>query len=530
MYQFIPHYNVAQWLDRWATKRGQKTAVLDSDLNISVTYKDLAHRSLLLAKGLLALNIKKGDVVSVLLENSVEFLEVFFACTRIGALFTPFSFRWSTSDLITTIKHCRPKCLITSRALIDPHLDMLETECKDLLSNTLFIDHTPSYSSLLATGEREELLLPEIGPEDPQVLMYTAGTTSRPKGCVLPYRKALYNVLNAQLCFGLNEEDRALCALPLFHSGGLFIQAVPTLCSGGTLILMKRVRGDPHRILVNLERHQATSFVGVAFHARLLAEAEGVEETYKLGSMRYWSFGGEVIPTWVVAKLQAKWPHIAVSSCYGTSETSLAVALSPTHRDAYSFKFSKETGRFPAGRVMFYCDVKLVDDNGKEVGVGEVGEVLIKGPITFLGYWLDKERTREVFDNDGWFHTGDLAMLDDEGYVYIVDRKSNVIKSGGEKILATKVEEVLRSHPNVAEAAVIGVPNDKWGERPYAFVVPRPGATLTVEELFKFCEQHLSKIERPDYIKIINELPKTGPSKVSRWRLRELALESMRSS
>jgi len=512
-------FNVADWLDRWAFKRPLKTAVIDADEGLSATYAELSAKSKRLAGGINAEGLRKGDRLAVLLENSIEFLELFFACSRLGVLFTPLSFRWSKQDMEVVLKHCSPKLLVASKQLLENYDGVKALEELP----TLLVES--NYSSLLKEGVMEV----SLNAEDPQVLMYTAGTTGRPKGCILPYRKTVFNVLNAQLSFGLTEEDRALCALPLFHSGGLFIQAVPTLCSGGTVILIKRVRGDPHRVLSNLERHRATNFLGVAFHARLLAQAQGAEEEYRLRSMRFWAFGGEAIPLRVIEELQRKWPHIAVSSCYGTTETSLAIAMTPTHREASSFKLAKETGRFPAGKAMFYCDVKLVDEHGKEVKVGEVGEVLIRGPTVFTGYWLDPERTKEAVDEEGWFHTGDLAVMDEEGYVYIVDRRSNVIKSGGEKILATKIEEVILQHPKVAEVAVVAVPDEKWGERPYAFVVPKEGFTLTPEEVLDFCRQHLSKIEVPDYVQLLTELPRAGPSKVARWRLKEIAMAKLRA-
>ena len=505
------HYNVALWLQQRAKTHGAKTAVVELDSNRKVSYAELNEHSSCLAAGLSRLGLRKGDRLAVLMENRVELLELFYACSKLGVVFTPLSFRWTSKELSTTIKHCSPKSLVAEEELLKGKEEALkEVSCVYSLGEGVL--GYQSYEELLSTGTGEALA--KVNPEDVQTLMYTAGTTGSPKGCLLPYRKTLHNVLNAQLTFGLNEADVALCTLPLFHSGGLFIQAVPTLCTGGTLLLLRRVRGDPHRLLEALEKGKATWFLGVAFHAKLLAGLEKAEDTYRLEAMRFWAFGGEAIPYDVVEKLQVKWPHIALSFCYGTTETSLSIALPPSKRRVSSYLLAKSTRRAPAGKPMPHCEVKI----------SEEGEILVKGPIVFLGYHENPEATAKAFDEDGWYHTGDLAIMDEEGYIYVVDRLYNVIKSGGEKILATEVEEVLLSHPAIADAAVVGVPDEKWGERPIAFVVLKPGFEEEPEQLKAFCASRLAKFKVPDKIIFVEELPRAGPDKVARGGLRKLVL------
>ena len=505
-------FNVADLLDGWASKRGWKEAVVDLEEGRSVTYAELSQYSSELAAGLLKLGLRKGDRVAVLMENSPALLEVFYACSKAGLVFTPLSFRWSLHELEAALKHCSPRALIGDEDLLaSMGLEAARRAGVGYVACTKPPRHldTPHYAELRTRRGEVEV---ELGPEDPHALLYTAGTMGRPKACLLPYRKTFFNVLNDQLAFSLGEADRALCALPLFHSGGLFIQAVPTLSTGGTLLLMKRVRGDAERLLSYMEDAQATWFLGVAYHAKLIASHERAAQRFKLESMRFWAFGGEPIPCSVIARLQEKWPHIAVAFCYGSTETSLTVALPPSRRRVDSYRLVAKTGRTPAGWPMYFCQVKLSED----------GELLVRGPVVFKEYLGNPEASAKAFDEEGWYRTGDLAVVDEEGLIYVVDRVSNVIKSGGEKILASEVEEALLSHPAVEEAVVIGVADEKWGERPVALVALRKGSHATPDELRKHCLERLAKFKTPDAIIIVDELPRSGPSKVSRAQLREL--------
>lgn len=512
------------WVKRWAETRGDKYALIDAETERTCTYGELNAKSNTLANNLVAKGYRKGDRLVVVLENSIEMVEVYLACAKTGLIFIPLSPRITPLELKAQITRCKPRGLITTQ-------DMA-THFKNLGIAEIYVTPSsddPRFENYTSLFKPPKPSYPElewcIEPEDLHLILYTGGTTGRPKGCMLPYRKTFYNTLNDHLVFGLTENDTYLCSLPLFHSGGLNIILVPTLYAGGTVVLMKRIRGDPARILENLEKYKATAFLGVAYHAKLINSLPDAEKRYKLECLRYWGFGGEPIPYSVVEALQRKWPHVAVMTCYGTTETSLAIALPPTRKSVSMFKLASSLGRMPAGKVMFYSEVKVVSENGKEVGRNEVGEVLIKGPTVFSGYWEDPEKTREAIDKDGWFHTGDLALIDEDGYIYVVDRRSHIIKSGGEKISAAEVEEVISQHHKVADVAVIGAPDEKWGERPVAFIVPKEGERISYEEIRKFCEGKLAKYKIPDKIKVVAELPRTGPGKVAKWVLKQRYLD-----
>ncbi len=535
--------NPGEWVERHSQLRGSKIAVRDIDTGNNLTYKELNNRSNALGNKFLDLGLKKGERIGLLLKNRVEFIEIYFACAKTGVTFVPFNIRLSHHEIINQIIHCQPKILFIGSETASLAQKVKEQREKLISNLTIyFLDDSHKKEPIEAAGkdmfcnyselfEEVNYSYPrppwEILQEDVQLILYTAGTTGQPKGCMLPYRKTIYNTLNDQHAYGLTERDVFLCTLPLFYSGGLNIITIPTIYVGGEVVLLWGIKGDPERILGNIEKYRVTAFLGVAYHAKLINNYPNANEKYGLKSLRYWSFGGEPIPFNVIRDLQRKWPHVAVASSYGTTETSLAATFTPTRENIEKIKFARKIGKFPVGKQMFYSPIKIVNEKGEEVGSFEPGEILIGGPTLFKGYWKDPEKTREAIDKEGYFHTGDIAMKDEEGNIYVVDRKSNIIKSGGEKIYAAEIEEIILQHPKVADVAVIGIEDKKWGERPIAFLVPKKQASLKVEEVVRLCREKLAKFKVPDKVIIMSELPRTSSGKTVKWKLKELYKETL---
>jgi len=338
-------------------------------------------------------------------------------------------------------------------------------------------------------------------PEEPHVIMYTSGTTGAPKGAVLSYRKTLFNCLNADIFFKLHFDDIMLIILPLFHSGGLFIQASPILYKGGTLIIHPKFNAAG--TYGDIERYKVTKFLGVpTIYKALLKKDPNI--TRDVSTLKVSAIGGEkVTPELQASCRDAGFP---VRQIMGQTETSILFWAS--EEDSI-----KKPGT--VGRPVFHSEVILMDDAGREVKTGEIGEISVRGSIMMKEYWQDPVKTEETIRN-GWLHTGDLARMDEDGYFFLVDRVKNMYISGGENVYPVEVETVLKTHKAVKDAAVVGVPHEEWGETGKAFVVLRKGTDTTCESLLSHCEMQLARYKWPNEIVFCEEFPRTALGKVKK--------------
>lgn len=514
--------NLGLFLTRRALLEPEKTAVIDPACQ-PVTFQQLDARTNRLAHGLIRLGVEPGDRVGLLLANGVEFLECFFALAKIGAIVAPINFRLAPPEIEYIIEDCGLRTLIYGAEFaslleaVIPRVAVREFICvggSDAQGRQGMI----SYDALLAespSAEPDQPLahargtVPNIrgAGDDPLLIMYTSGTTGRPKGAVMTHRHLFWASASLMFTLDYRPEDRILLALPLYHIGAL-IQAVFHVHKGLTSVLMRSF--DPVKMLETIERERVTIFLAVApMLQAMLPALEG--QSCDLSSLRWVMAGAAPVPVSLIhAYLRL---GVRIQQVYGTTENIGPGAIIGPEKAA------EKVGS--AGLPFFHLDLKLVAESGNPVKAGEVGEILLRGPHVINEYWNNPDATAETI-RDGWLHTGDLGRQDEDGYLTIVDRKKDMIISGGENIYPAEVESVLCAHPKIAEVAVIGQPDEKWGESPCAVVVVKPGQSLTAGEVIDFCQGRLARYKIPKRAVFSDApLPRGATGKVLKPVLRE---------
>jgi fatty-acyl-CoA synthase len=498
--------NVGQWIRKRADLHPDKTVIIFKDERIS--YGRLNQRSNMAAGALMSMGVRKGDRVAALLLNCPQFMELYFACSKIGAIFLPLNFRLTAHELEYQMRDSSPKALFFSGALsevVGSLKGLLEKEdFRYLQVGDRGRADTASYEDLIANQATHE---PDASVEfeDPQVIMYTSGTTSNAKGALLSHRKTYWNTFNAELFFGLRHDDVMLINLPLFHSGGLNVGMVPIIYKGATAVLHESF--DPEKSCADIEKYRVTLFGGVPTMYNMILRG-GYLDKYDLSSLRVLGAGGEAVPLFLIEEYQKL--GVPFIQLFGQTETSIICSLS----EADSVRKAGSIGR-----PVFHAEVKIVNEQGEETAPGEVGEIILSGPTLMTGYWNNPEATAETI-RDGWLHTGDLAYRDDEGFLYFADRKKDMFISGGENVYPAEVESVLSEHPKISEVAVIGVSDETWGEVGEAYIVPVGVETVTEEEIKEFCDGKLARYKIPKRIVMVDEMPRTASGKVRKHLLR----------
>ena len=510
----IKSMNIAWWVQRWKELWPDKTALIYEGQ--PMTYAQLHNRANRTGCWLQSMGIEKGDRVAVMLGNCPEFIELYLACARLGAIFVPVNFRLVGPELVYILKNSRPRLFVFGDRYLDiiKPLKLTRNRPPVMLAcvgaSPEDADEIPDYTAETAAFDgKSPFLTKSLGPADPEephVIMYTSGTTGRPKGAVLSHRKTFFNSLNADIFFRLQFDDIMLIILPLFHSGGLFIQASPALYKGATMVIHPRF--DPYRTYEDIGRYRVTKFLGVpTVYRALLNIAES--RRGDISSLRVCAIGGEKTTPELLAECSRAGFHLR--QIMGQTETSILLWAS-----------EEDSLRKPGtvGRPVFHAEVDLVDRAGRPVQAGEVGEIVVSGSIMMKEYWQDPVKTEQTIRN-GRLHTGDLARKDEEGYFYLMDRASDMFISGGENVYPAEVERVLRQHPGVEEVAVIGVPDDTWGEVGCAYVKRRPGSELTAGELIAYCDGRLARYKRPKQVVFCQDFPCTTLGKIRKSLLRD---------
>ncbi len=512
----INSMNVAWWVKRWAEISPDKPAVVFDDTPMS--YAGLHRRAETVAAWLQDLGIEKGDRVACLLDNCPQFVELYLACARLGAIFVPFNFRLATPEIAYLLGNSRPRLFVVRDHLAEKVLPLdLHAFRPPLLLAVVgdvdraggrFLDYDRASA---ACDGRRPFVTSSLGPadpEEPQVVMYTSGTTGHPKGAVLSFKKTFFNCLNANIFFKVNYDDRMLVILPLFHSGGLFIQSTPILYHGGTLVLHERF--DPARVYRDIERYRVTKLLGVPTVYRALLELPG-QQRGDLSSLRVCAIGGEQVTPELLRHCRDA--GFSCRQIMGQTETSILLWAS-----------EEDSLQRPGtvGRPVFHAEVRLVGEDSQPVEPGGVGEIVARGPVVMTEYWRDPERSEQAM-RGGWLHTGDLGRQDRDGYFYLVDRARDMFISGGENVYPAEVERVLCRHPAVSEAAVVGVPHPRWGEAGHAFVILQPGVLASGEEIIQHCHGELATFKVPGGITVCEEFPRTPLGKVRKFLLLEQA-------
>ena len=509
----VKSMNIAWWVKRWSELHPHKTAIIFEGRRIS--YLELHEKVNLACCWLQGLGIVKGERVAVMLGNCPEFIELFLACSRMGTIFVPVNYRLAAPELDFTLTDSSPKLFVFGDEFSEtvfklkwnnrkPQM-LLASIAECSVSNDImdYRNEVAAFNGQLPFFS--DLMSPAV-PEEPHVIMYTSGTTGQPKGAVLSHRKTFFNCLNADIFFKLHFDDIMLIVLPLFHSGSLFIQASPVIYKGATIILHKNF--DPQRTYRDIRQYQVSKFLGVPTVYKSLVKAAS-EHQADIPSLKVCAIGGEKLTAELM--VQFKEAGFSLRQIMGQTETSILL-----------WAHEEDVARKPGsvGKPVFHAEVRVVDREGHPCKPGQVGEIVVRGSIMMTEYWRDPVRTKETI-RGGWLHTGDLARMDEDGYFYFIDRAKDMFISGGENVYPAEVERVLRNHQAVEDIAVIGVPDETWGEVGYAFVIPKSGKTLRAEDLMRFCDGQLARYKWPKKVLFFSDFPYTALGKVRKTELKK---------
>lgn len=494
------------WIGRWGRAFSHKEALVDVIQNRRYTYGQLADEVHRMANFLRSgLGIGHGDRVGVLSFNRAEYIKLFFATSRLGAILVPLNFRLAPGEFIYYLEDATPKAFFFDK---DHQLIVEGLKPKVGVAHYVCFDQDNSVGQSLASVWEELPTKPppevELAETDPQLIIYTSGTTGLPKGVILTHGMITWNSFNTNIGWDLRSDDRTVLHSAMFYTAGWNVFTLPLFHCRGTNVLIQGFDAD--LILDLIQRERLTLFFAVPTMFQMLLESPKFSTT-DFSSIRFMVSGGAPLPREIFETFKAqKGTHLWEG--YGLTE------VGPNN-----FQANGKLGT--VGHPMFHVDVKLVNSSGQEVPSGEDGELLIRGDHMCAGYWNKAEATAEAI-REGWFHTGDLARIDEDGHLSIVGRKKDMLISGGINIYPAEIEWVIETHPQVAGAAVIGVPDEKWGEVGKAVLELHPGGTLTFEELQAYLHSRLGKFKIPKYMVIVDELPRTVASgKVQKFILKK---------
>jgi fatty-acyl-CoA synthase len=501
-------------LGKRANLTPDRQALYDVYTGEAYTFAQLNQRANRLANFMRArYGISKGDRVSILGYNGISYVDLLFGLGKIGAVFAPLNWRLTARELNYIIHDCQPKALICGPEFTGVLEEIRSsTPIPAIISlEGADIPAVEAYEELLQGAHPSEPARPELDSEDACCILYTSGTTGRPKGAVLPHRQVLWNAINTVVSWGLSEKDISPILTPMFHSGGLFVFLVPLFYIAGQVILTRTF--DPEETLKLIVERKCTVILGVPTLFQVWMNTAYFKEADFSHVHFFISGGAPCPPSLIRAWNQAK--GVVMRQGYGLTEVGVN-CFSMTDQDAL-----RKAGS--VGKPIFHSDMRLVDENDTDVAGGEPGELIISGPTVCTGYWNNAQATENAL-KQGWFHTGDMVCTDKEGYYYIVGRYKDMIISGGENIYAAEVEAVFREHPAVADAALIGQPDEKWGEVGFIIVALKPGSTSSREELLQFCLGRLANYKIPKRVEIVPSLPYSPYGKVRKSELRNMFL------
>lgn len=462
-----------------------------------------------LANALHRRGVTAGDRVVVMLPNCSEVLQSYAAILKLGAVVVPVIFLLGPEETRLILEDSEAKVVVTSPDMlwkVEPFIDTLSTLTQVILVDGGGDRRTLSFQELIER-ESDRFATVERADEDLAVILYTAGTTGRPKGVALSHGNLIANARSAASLFELSREDWGLGVLPLSHSYGLMLMNAGNIL-GTRAVLLRWF--NPEEVLQSIQAYRVRSMSGVPTMYVYLLNYPGAEQ-YDTSSMVYWGSGAAPLPLEVVEPFERKFGGRILEG-YGLTEAAPVVSA---HR------LSMERRLGSVGKPIPGVEVKIFDDEDRELPVGEVGEVCVRGPNVMLGYYRMPEETAKTIKNS-WLHTGDMGRVDADGYLYIVERKKDLLIRGGFNIYPREVEEILYAHPKIAEAAVVGMPDPLMGEEVLAFVVVRSGQEVTAEEITAFCHAKLAKFKCPKQVRFVDSLPKSPVGKVLRKELRKL--------
>jgi fatty-acyl-CoA synthase len=497
--------NISRWIARHAEYAPTKAALAFEGRD--VTYGALAEEITRLAVGLAqVLGVRRGDRVAILSYNRPEYLALFFACARLGAICVPLNWRLAPAEQRYILRHADVAVLFCDEAFRGT-IDGIRDDLPSVrLVGLGFADSAwRAYEGCLADGAAAAA---EGTLDDPVLLVYTSGTTGRPKGALLTQSALQWNAVNSIALHDLVSTDRVLTFLAMFHVGGLNIQTLPALHAGATVVLQQRFQ--PGEALQAIARRRPTVILLVPAVMKALIEHPDWRRT-DISCLRIAVAGSSIVPLDLIRAFHVR--GVPVCQVYGSTETA-PIAIVLRREDAMRKEGS-------TGTAALHCEFRIVDGEGRDVQGSSAGEVLVRGPNVMQGYWRDEEGTAAAF-SDGWFRTGDIGHRDADGFVWIDERKRDLIISGGENIYPAELEAVLAECPGIADAAVVARPDPKWGEVPVAVVVRRAGAGLAPGDVKALFKDRLARFKHPHDVLFVDALPRNAIGKVLRFELRGL--------
>jgi len=468
------------------------------------TYSQFADAVARTAALLAGEGVAKGDVVSLLMPNSVEYVIAYFACWRLGALAGPINSHLKEQEISYVVSNSEAKALLVGSEFL-PVINQLR-DLPTLNAVILFDDEaqaTRDFTKVEATAD--------VTLDDEAIIIYTSGTTGKPKGCLLTHGNVVANARQISQWLGFNESDRLLTMMPLFHMNAVSVTTMSALYAGGSSVVSPKFSAS--RFWQIISDYQITSFGSVATMLSMLLTtySEGVPAGLQTEQLRFAMCGSAPVPAETIKRFEETF-HCLVIEGYGLSESTCRSTFNPPDENRRAGSCG-----LPIGNEM-----RVVDDDDTEVADGQLGEIVLRGDNVLKGYYKNPEATAVAFRN-GWFHTGDIGYRDTEGFYFIVDRKSDMIIRGGENIYPREIDEVLYQHPAVSAAAVVGVPDDLYGEEVAGFVVLRDGGEASERELIEFCKARLADYKCPKTIRFVKDIPKGPTGKLLKRELAKMA-------
>jgi fatty-acyl-CoA synthase len=479
--------------------------------NESVTYQQLENRTLHLAGWLQEKGVGIADKVGIITKNNLAFNEVILAAALSGGVSVPINFRLAPEEFAYIINNSDTKILFIE----DEYQDMIQSIRHKLskveqivvmgtINNTEMITYDSIYREKVNYQSIDNL----VNDDDDCMICYTSGTTGYPKGAVLSHKNLLMSALNSALDSKVDRGSRQLTVTPLFHIAGVG-NVLITLTVGGTTYIHREF--DPVKVLKTIHEEKINGLFLVPAMWNFVMQIPNIDE-YDLTSVLRCSTGAAICPIEIKKKIMHYFPNAGIFDAFGQTE------MSPTTTCLLPQDSFRKTDS--VGKPVLNVEVRVVDEDMNDVPVGEIGEIIYRGPTVMKGYYKNPEATEEAFKG-GWFHSGDLVTMDEEGFVYVVDRKKDMIISGGENIYPAEVEAALYKHEAVLEAAVIGVPDAEWGESVKAYIVLKKGQSMTEDEAIQHCKQHLASYKKPKFVEFLDALPRNPSGKILKRVLRD---------
>ena len=502
--------NLRELLEQRAAEAPDKTFLFSEADGRQFSYAEFDAAVNRTAALLASQGVQKGDVVSLLMPNSAEYVIAYFACWKLGALAGPVNSLLKPHELVYIISNSEAKVLLVHSEFL-PAIEGIRSDLPALRAVITFDDELQATHDV---GPAQDLPEANVNKDDEAIIIYTSGTTGKPKGCLLTHGNVIANARQIVEWLNFTEHDRLLTIMPLFHMNAVSVTTMSALYSGGSTVVSPKFSAS--RFWELISSYQITSFGSVATMLSILLTTypDGVPEGLKTDRLRFAMCGSAPVPAEVLKRFEETFNCLVIEG-YGLSESTCRSTFNPPD----------ERRRAGSCGLPIGNEMKVVDDDDREVEEGALGEIVLRGENILKGYYKNPDATAIAFRN-GWFHTGDIGYRDPDGFFYIVDRKSDMIIRGGENIYPREIDEVLYQHPSVSAAAAIGVTDPLYGEEVAAFIVLKEGATTTEDEVITFCRQRLADYKCPKTVRFVKEIPKGPTGKLLKRELSRLGSSS----